>query len=98
MMLLMVVVIVLLMVLVLVLTRNLLRYKFGQAFIATRTEGFAEYAESLEDKTPEWAEAITKLRKVLLASELEEVVAVLDGGGDEDLLPPDDRRRSRRRE
>jgi formate dehydrogenase alpha subunit len=28
-------------------------------FIAQRTEGFADYVESLEDKTPEWAEAIT---------------------------------------
>jgi predicted molibdopterin-dependent oxidoreductase YjgC len=28
-------------------------------FIAQRTEGFAGYVESLEDKTPEWAEAIT---------------------------------------
>ncbi len=32
---------------------------YNQKFIATRTEGFAEYAESLEDNTPEWAEAIT---------------------------------------
>lgn len=28
-------------------------------FIAARTEGFSEYIESLEEKTPEWAEAIT---------------------------------------
>ena len=28
-------------------------------FIAARTEGFSEYVESLEEKTPEWAEAIT---------------------------------------
>jgi predicted molibdopterin-dependent oxidoreductase YjgC len=32
---------------------------YAQTFIPIRTEGFAEYAESLEDKTPEWAEAIT---------------------------------------
>jgi len=29
------------------------------AFIAARTEGFAEYAASLAEQTPEWAEAIT---------------------------------------
>ena len=28
-------------------------------FIAARTEGFSEYVESLEEKTPEWAETIT---------------------------------------
>ena len=28
-------------------------------FIATRTEGFSQYVESLEGKTPEWAAAIT---------------------------------------
>jgi predicted molibdopterin-dependent oxidoreductase YjgC len=28
-------------------------------FIAQRTEGFAEYVESLEEQTPEWAEAVT---------------------------------------
>jgi formate dehydrogenase alpha subunit len=32
---------------------------YDEAFIAERTEGFAEFVESLEDKTPEWAEAIT---------------------------------------
>jgi formate dehydrogenase alpha subunit len=32
---------------------------YNKGFIAARTEGFAEYADSLEDKTPEWAEAIT---------------------------------------
>jgi predicted molibdopterin-dependent oxidoreductase YjgC len=32
---------------------------YNPAFIAERTEGFAEYVESLEEKTPEWAEAIT---------------------------------------
>jgi predicted molibdopterin-dependent oxidoreductase YjgC len=31
----------------------------NQAFIEARTEDFAEYAHSLEDKTPEWAEAIS---------------------------------------
>jgi formate dehydrogenase alpha subunit len=31
----------------------------NQDFIATRTEGFAEYRSSLEDSTPEWAEQIT---------------------------------------
>lgn len=29
------------------------------AFVAARTEGFAEYAASLADQTPEWAEGIT---------------------------------------
>lgn len=32
---------------------------YDETFIAERTEGFSEYVESLEDKTPEWAEAIT---------------------------------------
>jgi formate dehydrogenase alpha subunit len=32
---------------------------YDQEFVAARTEGFSEYVESLEDKTPEWAEAIT---------------------------------------
>ena len=32
---------------------------YNSDFIARRTEGFAEYVESLETKTPEWAEAIT---------------------------------------
>ncbi len=32
---------------------------YNEAFIAARTEGFAEYVKSLEDKTPEWAERIT---------------------------------------
>lgn len=32
---------------------------YNQDFIAARTEGFSEYVESLEDKTPEWAEAIS---------------------------------------
>ncbi len=32
---------------------------YNEAFIAARTEGFAEYAASLAGKTPEWAEAIT---------------------------------------
>ena len=32
---------------------------YNKRFIAARTEGFAEYADSLGDKTPEWAEAIT---------------------------------------
>ncbi|MEJ2148726.1 MAG: formate dehydrogenase subunit alpha, partial [Chloroflexota bacterium] len=32
---------------------------YDEAFITTRTEGFNEYVESLEDATPEWAEAIT---------------------------------------
>jgi formate dehydrogenase alpha subunit len=32
---------------------------YDEGFIAERTEGFAEYVESLEGKTPEWAEAIT---------------------------------------
>ena len=32
---------------------------YDKAFIAARTEGFSDYVESLEDKTPEWAEAIT---------------------------------------
>jgi predicted molibdopterin-dependent oxidoreductase YjgC len=32
---------------------------YNKSFIAARTEGFAEYADSLEDKTPEWAEGIT---------------------------------------
>src|SRR5690349_20240254 len=31
----------------------------NQQFVAERTEGFAEYIASLEDATPEWAEAIT---------------------------------------
>ncbi len=32
---------------------------YNDKFIATRTEGFAEYADSLADKTPEWAEAVS---------------------------------------
>ncbi len=32
---------------------------YNSDFIANRTEGFSDYVESLEDKTPEWAEAIT---------------------------------------
>jgi formate dehydrogenase alpha subunit len=32
---------------------------YNPDFIAQRTEGFANYVESLEEKTPEWAEAIT---------------------------------------
>ncbi|NIP86361.1 MAG: molybdopterin-dependent oxidoreductase, partial [Planctomycetales bacterium] len=32
---------------------------YNKRFVADRTEGFAEYADSLEDKTPEWAEAIS---------------------------------------
>jgi formate dehydrogenase alpha subunit len=32
---------------------------YDQEFVAARTEGFSEYVESLEDKTPEWAEAIS---------------------------------------
>ena len=32
---------------------------YSEAFVAARTEGFAEYAASLADQTPEWAEAIT---------------------------------------
>jgi formate dehydrogenase alpha subunit len=32
---------------------------YNPDFIAQRTEGFAGYVESLEEKTPEWAEAIT---------------------------------------
>lgn len=32
---------------------------YNPDFIAQRTEGFADYVESLEDKTPEWAEGIT---------------------------------------
>ncbi|MCB9135306.1 MAG: formate dehydrogenase subunit alpha [Anaerolineales bacterium] len=32
---------------------------FNPEFIANRTEGFEDYLESLEDKTPEWAEQIS---------------------------------------
>ncbi|MFQ5614625.1 MAG: molybdopterin oxidoreductase family protein, partial [Anaerolineae bacterium] len=32
---------------------------YDEDFIAARTEGFSEYIESLEDKTPEWAETVT---------------------------------------
>ncbi|HXV98937.1 MAG TPA: molybdopterin-dependent oxidoreductase, partial [Anaerolineae bacterium] len=32
---------------------------YNETFIADRTEGFSQYIESLEDKTPEWAEAIS---------------------------------------
>jgi formate dehydrogenase alpha subunit len=32
---------------------------YNESFIAERTEGFSNYIESLEDKTPEWAETIT---------------------------------------
>lgn len=32
---------------------------YNEAFIAERTEGFSNYIESLEEKTPEWAETIT---------------------------------------
>jgi predicted molibdopterin-dependent oxidoreductase YjgC len=32
---------------------------YHEQFIADRTEGFSQYIESLEDKTPEWAEAIS---------------------------------------
>lgn len=31
----------------------------NEAFVAARTEGFAEFAAALEGKTPEWAEAIS---------------------------------------
>ncbi|MCG3208464.1 MAG: Formate dehydrogenase H [Anaerolineae bacterium] len=31
----------------------------NQDFIGARTEGFSEYIESLEDKTPEWAESVS---------------------------------------
>jgi formate dehydrogenase alpha subunit len=32
---------------------------YDEAFVAARTEGFAEYAAGLINKTPEWAEALT---------------------------------------
>ncbi|MDX1521101.1 MAG: molybdopterin-dependent oxidoreductase, partial [Anaerolineae bacterium] len=32
---------------------------YDKAFVANRTEGFSDYIESLEDKTPEWAENIS---------------------------------------
>ena len=32
---------------------------YNEEFIANRTEGFSNYIESLEDKTPEWAETIS---------------------------------------
>ncbi len=32
---------------------------YDEEFISQRTEGFSDYIESLEDKTPEWAEAIS---------------------------------------
>ncbi len=32
---------------------------YDEEFVGRRTEGFSEYIESLEDKTPEWAEAIS---------------------------------------
>ena len=32
---------------------------YDESFIARRTEGFSDYLESLEEKTPEWAETIT---------------------------------------
>jgi predicted molibdopterin-dependent oxidoreductase YjgC len=32
---------------------------YNEEFVARRTEGFSTYVESLEDKTPEWAEAIS---------------------------------------
>ena len=32
---------------------------YDESFIASRTEGFTDYVESLEDCTPEWAEAIS---------------------------------------
>ena len=32
---------------------------YNEKFIATRTEGFVEYADSLADKTPEWAETVS---------------------------------------
>jgi formate dehydrogenase alpha subunit len=32
---------------------------YDEAFIGDRTEGFSDYIESLEEKTPEWAEAIS---------------------------------------
>jgi len=32
---------------------------YNEKFIAARTEGFAEYADSLADKTPEWAETVS---------------------------------------
>ncbi len=35
-------------------------------FIETRTEGFADYAESLESFTPEWAEDVTGVRAGLI--------------------------------
>lgn len=33
----------------------------NEAFIASRTEGFAEYAASLKDCTPEWAESVSSV-------------------------------------
>ena len=32
---------------------------YRREFVDSRTEGFAEYAQSLEDQTPEWAETVT---------------------------------------
>jgi predicted molibdopterin-dependent oxidoreductase YjgC len=32
---------------------------YNEQFVADRTAGFSDYIESLEDKTPEWAETIT---------------------------------------
>ena len=32
---------------------------YNQSFIEARTEGFADYVESLEEFTPEWAESVT---------------------------------------
>jgi predicted molibdopterin-dependent oxidoreductase YjgC len=32
---------------------------YNEAFISERTEGFSDYIESLEEKTPEWAEQIS---------------------------------------
>ena len=32
---------------------------YNRDFVATRTEGFSQYVESLEEKTPEWAAVIT---------------------------------------
>jgi predicted molibdopterin-dependent oxidoreductase YjgC len=32
---------------------------YNPAFVAERTQGFSDYIESLEDKTPEWAEGVS---------------------------------------
>ena len=41
---------------------------YNRDFVASRTEGFAEYIGSLEEATPEWAAAITGVPAAIASS------------------------------